>query len=98
MLTDKIDDEILDAAGPQLKVVATMSVGMDHLDLNALKRRRIRVGYTPDVLTEATAELIVALLLATSRKLLQANRAIYKYVFNIKNIKNMSHNPCSIMN
>lgn len=78
VLTDKIDDEILDAAGPQLKVVASMSVGVDHLDLNALKRRGVKVGYTPDVLTEATAELIVALLLATSRKLLQANRAIYK--------------------
>lgn len=78
MITDKIDDEVLIAAGPQLKVVASMSVGVDHLDLNALKKRNIRVGYTPDVLTEATAELIVALLLATSRNLLQANKAIYK--------------------
>lgn len=86
VLTDKIDGEILDAAGPQLKIVASMSVGVDHLDLNALKKRSIRVGYTPDVLTEATAELIVGLLLATSRKLLQANKAIYKYVFNIKNV------------
>lgn len=80
VLTDKIDDEVLDAAGPQLKVVASMSVGVDHLDLNALKKRDIRVGYTPGVLTDATAELIVALLLATSRRLLEANRAIYKCV------------------
>jgi len=79
VLTDKIDDEILEAAGPQLKVVASMSVGVDHLDLNALKKRGIRVGYTPEVLTEATAELIVGLLLTTSRNLLQANKAIYKY-------------------
>ncbi|KAH0951004.1 hypothetical protein HN011_008482 [Eciton burchellii] len=78
VLTDKIDDEILEAAGPQLKVVASMSVGVDHLDLNALKKRGIRVGYTPEVLTEATAELIVGLLLTTSRNLLQANKAIYK--------------------
>ncbi|EFN62833.1 Glyoxylate reductase/hydroxypyruvate reductase [Camponotus floridanus] len=78
LLTDKIDDEVLKAAGPQLKVVASMSVGVDHLDLDALKNRGIKVGYTPDVLTEATAELIVGLLLATSRNLLQANRAIYK--------------------
>ncbi|XP_072756220.1 glyoxylate reductase/hydroxypyruvate reductase isoform X1 [Anoplolepis gracilipes] len=78
VLTDKIDDEVLKAAGSQLKVVASMSVGVDHLDLNALKKRGIRVGYTPDVLTEATAELVVGLLLATSRNLLQANKAIYK--------------------
>lgn len=79
LLTDKIDEEVLKAAGSQLKVVASMSVGVDHLNLDALKKRGIRVGYTPDVLTEATAELIVGLLLATSRNLLQANRAIYKY-------------------
>ncbi|RLU24637.1 hypothetical protein DMN91_002726 [Ooceraea biroi] len=78
VLTDKIDDEILEAAGPQLKVVASMSVGVDHLDLNALRKRGVKVGYTPEVLTEATAELIVGLLLTTSRNLLQANRAIYK--------------------
>lgn len=78
LLTDKIDDEILDAAGPQLKVVASMSVGIDHLDLNALKKRNIKVGYTPGVLTDATAELAMALLLATSRRLLEANKAIYK--------------------
>ncbi|EFN82319.1 Glyoxylate reductase/hydroxypyruvate reductase [Harpegnathos saltator] len=78
VLTDKIDDEVLEAAGPQLQVVATMSVGIDHLDLNALKKKDIKIGYTPNVLTDATAELIVALLLATSRRLLEANRAIYR--------------------
>lgn len=80
VLTDKIDNEILEAAGPQLQVVASMSVGIDHLDLNALKKRGIKIGYTPGILTDATAELIVALLLATSRRLLEANRAIYKYL------------------
>ncbi|XP_076648993.1 glyoxylate reductase/hydroxypyruvate reductase-like [Halictus rubicundus] len=78
LLTDKIDDEVLEAAGPQLKVVGTMSVGVDHLDLNALKNRNIKVGYTPGILTDATAELTVALLLATSRRLVESNRAIYK--------------------
>ncbi|KAK2578673.1 hypothetical protein KPH14_012161 [Odynerus spinipes] len=77
-LTDKIDEEILIAAGKDLKVVATMSVGTDHLDLKALKNRNIKVGYTPNVLTNATAELIVGILLATSRRLLEANRAIYR--------------------
>ncbi|OAD58647.1 Glyoxylate reductase/hydroxypyruvate reductase [Eufriesea mexicana] len=78
LLTDKIDEEILNAAGSKLKVVASMSVGVDHLDLQALKKRNIKVGYTPGILTDATAELTVALLLATSRKLIEANRAIYK--------------------
>ena len=78
LLTDRIDDEVLSKAGPELKVVATMSVGVDHLDLKALKDRNIRVGYTPGILTDATAELTMALLLATSRRLVEANRAIYK--------------------
>ncbi|KAJ1204642.1 hypothetical protein NDU88_000082 [Pleurodeles waltl] len=72
LLTEKIDEEVLRAAGPSLKVVSTMSVGYDHLSLDDLKKRGIRVGYTPDVLTEAVAELTVALLLATSRRLIEA--------------------------
>ncbi|XP_067409457.1 glyoxylate reductase/hydroxypyruvate reductase-like [Emydura macquarii macquarii] len=72
LLTDKIDAEVLDAAGPNLQVVSTMSVGYDHVSLEELKKRGIRLGYTPDVLTEAVAELTVALLLATSRRLLEA--------------------------
>ncbi|XP_006272140.1 glyoxylate reductase/hydroxypyruvate reductase-like [Alligator mississippiensis] len=72
LLTEKIDAEVLDAAGPSLKVVSTMSVGYDHISLQELKKRGIKLGYTPDVLTEAVAELTVALLLATSRRLLEA--------------------------
>lgn len=72
VLTEKIDAEVLDAAGPNLKVVSTMSVGFDHLSLEELKKRGIRVGYTPEVLTDAVAELTVALLLATSRRLIEA--------------------------
>ncbi|KAK2919006.1 hypothetical protein Q8A73_003377 [Channa argus] len=72
VLTEKIDAELLDAAGPNLKVLTTMSVGFDHLSLEELKKRGIRVGYTPDVLTDAVAELTVALLLATSRRLIEA--------------------------
>ncbi|XP_048707745.1 glyoxylate reductase/hydroxypyruvate reductase-like isoform X2 [Caretta caretta] len=72
LLTEKIDAEVLDAAGPSLQVVSTMSVGYDHMSLEELKKRGIRLGYTPDVLTEAVAELTVALLLATSRRLLEA--------------------------
>ncbi|CAN9514964.1 unnamed protein product [Ophioblennius macclurei] len=69
MLSDKIDAEVLDAAGPNLKVISTFSVGYDHMAIDEIKKRGIRVGYTPDVLTDATAELAVALLLSTSRRL-----------------------------
>ncbi len=53
--------------------LGSMAVGFDHLDLNAIKERGIKVGFTPDVLTQATAELTVALLLATSRRLFEAS-------------------------
>ncbi|XP_068153261.1 glyoxylate reductase/hydroxypyruvate reductase isoform X2 [Drosophila tropicalis] len=75
-LTDKIDAAVLDAAGPQLKCVSTISVGYEHIDVAECKKRGIRVGFTPDVLTDATAELTVALLLATSRRLLEANKEV----------------------
>ncbi|XP_018372363.1 PREDICTED: glyoxylate reductase/hydroxypyruvate reductase [Trachymyrmex cornetzi] len=78
VLTDKIDNEVLDHAGSQLKVVASMSVGLDHIDISSLQQRNIKIGYTPNVLTESTAELIIALLLATSRNVVHANLAIYK--------------------
>lgn len=71
-LSDKIDKEVMDAAGPSLKVIATMSVGYDHIDVGECKKRGIKIGYTPDVLTDATAELTLALLLSTSRRLPEA--------------------------
>lgn len=80
VLTDKIDNEVLECAGPQLKVVASMSVGVDHLDINKLQERNIKIGYTPNVLTESTAELIIALLLTVSRNVVHANLAVYRYV------------------
>lgn len=76
-LCDKIDAEVLDAAGPNLKVVGTISVGYDHIDIEECRKRGVRIGYTPDVLTDATAELTVALLLATARRLFEANREVY---------------------
>ncbi|XP_014663399.1 PREDICTED: glyoxylate reductase/hydroxypyruvate reductase-like [Priapulus caudatus] len=71
-LTEKIDAELLDAAGPQLRVIGTMSVGYEHIDLKEIKNRKIVLGYTPDVLTDATAELTVAILLASARRILEA--------------------------
>lgn len=74
ILSDKIDAEVLNKAGNNLKVIATMSVGYDHLDVKEIQKRGIKMAYTPDILTDATAELTVALLLATSRRLLEANQ------------------------
>ncbi|XP_048580734.1 glyoxylate reductase/hydroxypyruvate reductase [Nematostella vectensis] len=67
LLTEKIDAEVLDACGPQLKVVATMSVGYDHVNTKEIEKRGLQLGFTPGVLTDATATLNVALLLAVSR-------------------------------
>ena len=55
--------------GPSLRAVSTMSVGYDHVDVKECTKRNIPVGFTPNVLTNATAELTVALLLTTSRRL-----------------------------
>lgn len=75
-LSDKIDKDLLKSAGENFKVVSTMSVGLDHIDLVAAKEANIRIGYTPNVLTEATAELTIGLLIATSRRLFEANKAL----------------------
>lgn len=76
-LTDKIDGEVLAAAGPSLKVIGTMSVGYEHIDLNECKKRKIRVGYTPEVLTDAVADLTIGLLLATTRRLIEGSKDVH---------------------
>jgi lactate dehydrogenase-like 2-hydroxyacid dehydrogenase len=76
LITDRIDGELLDAAGPKLKVVSQMAVGVDNIDVNACTRRKIPVGNTPGVLTEATADLTLALLLATARQLVRGAEAV----------------------
>lgn len=67
MSSEKIDEEFLESAGPSLKVVSTISVGFDHVDLRALYRRKVRLGYTPDVLTDAMADTSVMLALMAGR-------------------------------
>ncbi len=76
LLTERIDDELLDAAGPSLKVVSTMSVGYDHVDVAACRKRNVAVGNTPGVLTDTTADLAVALMLAAARRLPEAAAAV----------------------
>lgn len=68
-LTFAVDDELLDAAGPQLKVVANFGVGYDNVDLDACAERGVTVTNTPDALTNATAELALALAMAAARDL-----------------------------
>jgi glyoxylate reductase len=76
MLTDRIDDELLDAAGPQLRVVADFAVGFDNVDVPACTRRGVLVSNTPDVLTHTTAELTMALLLALVRRVTEGDRLV----------------------
>ncbi|KAJ7359754.1 hypothetical protein DFH08DRAFT_846931 [Mycena albidolilacea] len=67
LLPERVNEELLDAAGPSLRVVSTMSVGYEHIDLPLMAKRKIRVGYTPDVLTEAVADITLMLALMAGR-------------------------------
>jgi glyoxylate reductase len=75
LLTDRIDAELMDAC-PRLRVVSNMAVGVDNVDLAAAAERGIAVGNTPDVLTDATADLTLALLLAAARRLPEGVAAV----------------------
>ena len=70
--TVAVDEALLEAAGPQLRVVANFAVGYDNVDLDACRRRGVAVTNTPDVLTNATAELALALTLAAARRMTEA--------------------------
>ncbi|MGB7424569.1 MAG: D-glycerate dehydrogenase, partial [Ornithinimicrobium sp.] len=61
LLTEKVDAEVLDAAGPQLQVVANVAVGYNNIDVSACAERGVTVTNTPDLLTEATADIAFAL-------------------------------------
>ena len=76
LLTDKIDAEVMDAAGEQLKVVSTYSVGFDHIDIEEATKRGIYVTHTPGVLTDAVADHAMALLLAIARRLIEAHECV----------------------
>ena len=72
---DKIDREIIDA-GQKLRTICTYSVGFDHIDVSYAKKRGILVGYTPEVLTDATADLAFSLILDVSRRVTEGDRLI----------------------
>ncbi|MCY7300093.1 MAG: D-glycerate dehydrogenase [Ilumatobacteraceae bacterium] len=76
LLTTKVDDAFLDAAGPQLKVVANVAVGYNNLDVAACARRGVVCTNTPGVLTDATADIAMALILMATRRLGEGERVI----------------------
>nr|TFG55370.1 MAG: D-glycerate dehydrogenase [Hyphomicrobiales bacterium] len=73
-ISDRIDAEIIDAAGKKLKLIANFGVGTDHIDLHAAKARGIAVTNTPGVLTDDTADLTFALMLAVPRRIFEGMR------------------------
>src|SRR5687767_15157881 len=72
LITDRVDAALLDAAGSSLRVVSQMAVGYDNIDAAACTERGIPLGHTPGVLTDTTADLTLALMLATARRLIEA--------------------------
>ena len=72
---DAIDKEVIDAA-KNLKVISTYSVGYDHIDIEYAKAKKIKIGYTPDVLTNATADLSITLMLDLMRRVTEGDRII----------------------
>lgn len=71
LLTDCIDDHLLESA-PRMSVISTMSVGYEHIDLEACRRRGIQVGHTPGVLTDSAADFTMAMILSVARRIPQA--------------------------
>lgn len=76
LLTDRIDGEVMDAAGAQLKVISNHAVGFDNIDVPAATQRGIPVGNTPGILTDATADFAFALLLAAARRVVEGERYV----------------------
>jgi glyoxylate reductase len=74
LLTDRVDDEFLDAAGRQLRIVANYAVGFDNIDVDACTRRGVLTSNTPEVLTETTADTAFALMVAAARRIAEGDR------------------------
>ncbi|MGA9721619.1 MAG: D-glycerate dehydrogenase [Candidatus Binatus sp.] len=75
MLTDRIDARVI-AGAPRLRIISNMAVGVDNIDLDAATRAGIAVGHTPGVVAEATADLAFGLLMATARRIAEADRSV----------------------
>ena len=77
LLSDRVDTTLMDAA-PKLKVISNLAVGYDNIDITGATKRGIQVGNTPGVLTETTADIAFALLMATARRVVEADRHVRK--------------------
>ncbi len=75
-VTDRVDRDVIEKAGPQLRMIASFGTGVDHIDLKAARERGITVTNTPGVLTEDTADMTMALLLAVARRLSEGERLV----------------------
>ncbi|MEQ9607679.1 MAG: D-glycerate dehydrogenase [Kiloniellaceae bacterium] len=75
-VTDRIDSAVLSQAGPQLKLIASFGTGVDHIDLKTARQRGVTVTNTPGVLTEDTADMTMALILAVPRRLAEGERLV----------------------
>ena len=76
LLTDKIDGEVMDGIGKNLKIIANYAVGFDNIDLEAAKSRNIVVTNTPEVMTQAVAEHAMALILACARRIVEGDKFV----------------------
>jgi glyoxylate reductase len=74
LLTDRIDEYLMDAIGPQIKVISQMAVGFDNIDIPAAVMRGIPIGNTPGVLTDTTADFAWALLMAAARRIVEGDK------------------------
>lgn len=74
LLTDKIDPNLMDAAGPQLKVISQMAVGFDNINIPEATKRKLPVGNTPGVLTDTTADFAWALLMSAARRVVEGDK------------------------
>ena len=77
LLTDTIDENIINKSGDNLKVISTLSVGFDHLDIATCTKKNIRVGNTPRVLDVATAEIAFSLMFNVKRKIVEAKKQVH---------------------
>ena len=75
MLSDQVDSEVFESA-PNLKIVSNLAVGYNNIDLEAARKHGVTITNTPDVLTESTADLTFALLLATARRIIEAEKTV----------------------
>ncbi|MCD6109791.1 D-glycerate dehydrogenase [bacterium] len=81
LLTDKMDDKVMDAAGPNCKIISNYAVGYNNIDTNAASERNIIVTNTPGVLTNATADMAIALIFAVARRVTEGDRFMREHKY-----------------